>query len=214
MASLQSTIQTGNLTVTSNVNNSNRAFQTFSHSYNSGNSSINVVRAGNGYQHYNFQFQDSSNWPSCTNQYEFVCPIQRNGGRGIAEIDIHGDHRGIGGSSYLEHYRVRFGGGSDSAWIIIYCIANNGSRFRYVRMNANGTLDEFGPFSANTVYTYYYGIGESYTTQPCFFKIFGSCGSNKVWNFYVRTTGMDFGPPYKGPFRLAPNTNPVKASYM
>lgn len=214
MATLQSTAQTGNLTVTDNINNSNRAFQTFSHSYNSGNSSINVVRAGTGYYHYNFQHTDTSDWPACTNQFNFICPIQRNGGSGIAEIDVHGDYQGIGGSSYLEHYRIRFGGSSDSAWIVIFCIANTGSRFRYVRMNANGTLDEFGPFTANTVYTYYYGIGEGYSTQPCFFKIYNNCGSTKLWNIFVRTSSTNIFLPYKGPFLTAVNTNPAQATYM
>ena len=217
MASLQNTTVGGTLTTTGAIDNSNRGLRSFIWKYNSGASSMQVVRTNRGYNRYSFQHIGSHDYPTCSYSYYYVCPVQRNSAAwGNATIDIISDHHGQGG--YQDHYRILYGGGSDSQFVIFEPKIVNMSKLSVVIMNYDGTLSEVGPgHTKGTNYSYYSGIGTGYYSMPLFLKLYVACGAGLTWTIHVQSYDSDGGtgfmPPYKGPLELAVNTNPTFAQY-
>lgn len=216
MASLQNTTVSGALTTTGAIDNSNRGLRSFIWKYNSGASSMQVVRTNKGFNRYSFEHIGSHDYPTCSYSYYYVCPVQRNSGAwGNVTIDVVSDHHGQGG--YLDHYRILYGGGSDSQYAIVEPKIVNQGKMSLVIMNYNGTLTEVGPFTKNSHVSRYSGIGEGYYSMPLFLKFYVSCGATLHWNIHVQSYDSDgstgFMPPYKGPLELAVNTNPTFSQY-
>jgi hypothetical protein len=216
MATLQDTTVSGTLTTTGAFDNSNRGLRSFIWKYNSGASSMQVVKTNRGFYRYSFEHVGGHDYPTCSYSYYYVCPIQRNSaGWGNATIDVVSDHHGQGG--YLDHYRILYGGGSDSDFAIVEPKIVNQGKMSLVIMNANGTLTEVGPFTKNSHVSRYHGINENFYTMPLFLKFYVACGATLTWTIHVNAYDSDdankFMPPFKGPLELAVNTNPTFSQY-
>ena len=234
MANLQASTVNGKLTVTDNFSAPSYGIETsnYSHSSNgggwlgSGGQTTQIVRAGThpsgtGIYHWSYQFLAyTGGYPACPYSYFFMCPVQKVGnGHAFSQVDIWGTHRGMGGSTYDQYYRILFGSQSDGAHVKVYTGFKSGNRMKLAVLERANSSDTTGSVSitelpnAGGTYEYSWNIGCGTWGVPLLFKTFSNCGADEYFDIRVRTVGTAHRPPTYGPLQMNPNSDPNYGTY-
>lgn len=206
------------LTQNGNISNSSRTFETISHTHSSSSPvTTQIVRTGSGWYQWGGYVDAYATGPG-TPPYKIFCPVQRNGSTGgVAYLDIHVTHRGMGG--YLQYWRVAIASRYYGYSVTIDKYAHGGNRLRYMQLAPSFTFTEQEPPSTEGNATNYDGgynagdTGFAYAT-PFMFKIYTLWGAGEEIQWTCRSDTTEMYPPYKGPYVFTGGATPVRSDYI